>query len=210
MTPCHTELKGYKDNFLFEALQKPFIRELLPLFDDLSSLHGQLEKRLEELRARDKQDAAPSPAQPRRTRLIDLPGALLSRNDPPPEAAAPKPKDTGETDFLKILAGNVEVHVHHMVEILLRMDVSLTQTARGLPLDKKVHRTLSFEAAPTPEDDNTVARSIKPGFLWKERMLRAEDVVIYRWHKPSEPLQAPPPPSAATSPAPVSDFTPSI
>ena len=140
-----------------------------------------------------------------------MPGALLYRNDPPPpEAAAPKPKDTGETDFLKNLAGNVEVHVHHMVEILLRMDVALTQTARGLPLDKKVHRTLSFEAAPTPEDDNTVARSIKPGFFWKERMLRAEDVVIYRWRKPSEPAQAAPIAPAVTDPAPVPDFAPSI
>ncbi len=31
----HSELKGYKDNFLFDALQKPVIRDLLALFDDL-------------------------------------------------------------------------------------------------------------------------------------------------------------------------------
>jgi hypothetical protein len=50
----HTELKGYKDNFLFEALQKPFIRELLPLFDDLSSLHSQMDTRLNDLREKAK------------------------------------------------------------------------------------------------------------------------------------------------------------
>ena len=31
----HGELKGYKDNFLFDALQKPVIRDLLAIFDDL-------------------------------------------------------------------------------------------------------------------------------------------------------------------------------
>ncbi len=193
----HTELKGYKDNFLFEALQKPFIRELLPLFDDLSSLHGQLEKRLEALRARQKEAAEQPPAappQPRMTRLIDLSAALLSRNDPPAAGpSAAKFEDSGETDFLKNLAGNVENHVHHVVEILLRMDVSLVQTTRGLPVDKKVHRTVSFEHAAASEDDNTVARSLKPGFSWKERMIRPEDIVAYRWHAPGE---TPPPPKA--------------
>ena len=37
----HAELKGYKDNFLFDTLQKPFIRDLVSLFDDLSSMHEQ-------------------------------------------------------------------------------------------------------------------------------------------------------------------------
>jgi molecular chaperone GrpE (heat shock protein) len=33
----HEELKGYKDSFLFDALQKPFIRDLISLHDDLQS-----------------------------------------------------------------------------------------------------------------------------------------------------------------------------
>ncbi len=43
----HAELKGYKDNFLFDSLQKPFIRDLVSLFDDLSDVHAQMAKRLE-------------------------------------------------------------------------------------------------------------------------------------------------------------------
>lgn len=39
----HQELKDYRDNFLRESLQKPFIRDLLVLFDDLSSLSGQMQ-----------------------------------------------------------------------------------------------------------------------------------------------------------------------
>lgn len=39
----HQELKTYRDNFLRDSLQKPFIRDLIVLFDDLSSLAGQMQ-----------------------------------------------------------------------------------------------------------------------------------------------------------------------
>jgi molecular chaperone GrpE (heat shock protein) len=39
----HEELIKYRDNFLHETLQKPFIRDLVILFDDLSGLLSQLE-----------------------------------------------------------------------------------------------------------------------------------------------------------------------
>ncbi|HYJ05358.1 MAG TPA: nucleotide exchange factor GrpE, partial [Chthoniobacterales bacterium] len=39
----HEELIKYRDNFLHESLQKPFIRDLVILFDDLSALLSQLE-----------------------------------------------------------------------------------------------------------------------------------------------------------------------
>ncbi len=39
----HEELLKYRDNFLHESLQKPFVRDLIVLFDDLSMLAQQLE-----------------------------------------------------------------------------------------------------------------------------------------------------------------------
>src|SRR4051794_40591358 len=39
----HDELLKYRDNFVHESLQKPFIHDLIHLFDDLSSLAGQLQ-----------------------------------------------------------------------------------------------------------------------------------------------------------------------
>ncbi len=39
----HDELIKYRDNFLHESLQKPFIRDLVILFDDLSGLLSQLQ-----------------------------------------------------------------------------------------------------------------------------------------------------------------------
>jgi molecular chaperone GrpE (heat shock protein) len=44
----HGELLKYRDNFLHESLQKPFIHDLLLLFDDLTSLSEQLRKAAEE------------------------------------------------------------------------------------------------------------------------------------------------------------------
>ncbi len=38
----HEELLKYRDNFLHESLQKPFVRDLIVLFDDLSTLAQQL------------------------------------------------------------------------------------------------------------------------------------------------------------------------
>jgi molecular chaperone GrpE (heat shock protein) len=38
----HDELLRYRDNFLRESLQKPFVRDLIVLFDDLNSLAQQL------------------------------------------------------------------------------------------------------------------------------------------------------------------------
>lgn len=39
----HQELKTYRDNFLRDSLQKPFIRDLIVLFDDLSGLSSQMQ-----------------------------------------------------------------------------------------------------------------------------------------------------------------------
>lgn len=38
----HDELLKYRDNFLHESLQKPFVRDLIVLFDDLNTLAEQL------------------------------------------------------------------------------------------------------------------------------------------------------------------------
>ena len=56
----HQELISYRDNFVRDSLQKPFIRDLLVLFDDLSAITWQFEQaaseeenRPDKLQARD-------------------------------------------------------------------------------------------------------------------------------------------------------------
>ena len=151
----HAELKGYKDNFLFDALQKPFIRDLVSLFDDLSAMHDQIVKR-------------------------------LAADDGP----------AGEDKvFLQTLAGNAENQVHHMIEVFLRMDVTLYRSAPGAPVDKKTHRIMSFEPAAAKDDDGVVARSVRPGFFWRERPIRPEEIVARRWKATANP-----PADAGTNP----------
>lgn len=38
----HEELKGYKDSFLLESVHKPVIRDLISLYDDLTTIHRQM------------------------------------------------------------------------------------------------------------------------------------------------------------------------
>ena len=174
----HAELKGYKDNFLFDALQKPFIRDLVSLFDDFTAVHEQALARLEKLR----------------TAGTEKPGKGTDKK-------RDQTTDTDESEqaFLQNLAGNVENQLHHMIEVFLRMDVELSRTATGAPVDKKTHRIVSFEPAATPEDDNLVARSVKPGFTWRERAIRPEEIVARRW-KPATPPDAAPPATTLTPP----------
>ena len=44
----HGELRKYRDNFLHESLQKPFIHDLVILYDDLNSLAAQLRNAADE------------------------------------------------------------------------------------------------------------------------------------------------------------------
>lgn len=176
----HAELKGYKDNFLFDALQKPFIRDLVSLFDDFTAVHEQTMGRLEKLRT------APAPEKPGK-------GSEKKR-----DGASPAVEES-ELAFLQNLAGNVENQLHHMIEVFLRMDVELSRTAAGAPVDKKTHRIVGFEPAATPEDDGLVARSVKPGFSWRERAIRPEEIIARRW-KPAPPPDAPTPPATPLAP----------
>ena len=143
----HGELKSYKDNFLFDALQKPFIRDLVALFDDFTAVHAQIDER------------------------------LLGLRENPPAAG-------DELPFLERVHGNLENNVHHMLEVFLRMDVTIVRTPVGAPLDKKIHRTMAVSPAASPADDSLIEQSVKPGFFWHDRTVRAEEVVVRRWTAP--------------------------
>ena len=55
----HEELISYRDNFVRDSLQKPFIRDLLVLFDDLSAIAWQFEQ------AASEEDSPPDKVQAR-------------------------------------------------------------------------------------------------------------------------------------------------
>jgi hypothetical protein len=83
-------------------------------------------------------------------------------------------------DHLGRLTVNLDHIVDSLLEVLARMDVRRLEPVPG-KLDKLNQRVLSVEPAATPEEDLTIAASLKPGFLWRERTVRAEEVTVKKW-----------------------------
>ena len=108
-------------------------------------------------------------------------------------AALDDQTESGDRAFLQTIAGNAENQIHHMIEVFLRMDVTISRTDAGAPVDKRAHRIMSFEPADSEEDDGLVVRSIRPGFVWRDRPVRPEEIVARRWKAPSAPAAAPAP-----------------
>jgi molecular chaperone GrpE (heat shock protein) len=79
---------------------------------------------------------------------------------------------------------NIEVHIQHnldyILEVLARLEVQQLPVGAG-KLDKHTQRAVAVEMAENPEQDMHVARSVKRGFAWKERVFRAEEVVVKKW-----------------------------
>lgn len=131
----HQELIKYRDNFLHESLQKPFIRDLLILFDDLTALSSQLQTAVE--------------------------GGESKRG-----------KRVQWRD-------NLENAIHSLTEILHRMEVSEIEPREMV--DRAFHRVVSYEPSDFAEDEGRIVMRVKRGFLWRDQVLRPEEVVAKRF-----------------------------
>jgi len=131
----HDELIKYRDNFLHESLQKPFIRDLVILFDDLSGLLSQLQ-------------------------------TAVDANE-------------GKRGALGQWRDNLENAIHSLTEILHRMEVSEIEPKETV--DRALHRVISFEPADYAEEDGRIVMRVKRGFLWRDQVLRPEEVVAKRF-----------------------------
>jgi molecular chaperone GrpE (heat shock protein) len=131
----HDEMIRYRDNFLHESLQKPFIRDLVILFDDLSRILSQLQSAVDGDNKR---------------------GPLTQWRD------------------------NLENAIHSLTEILHRMEVSEIEPKDMV--DRALHKVISFEPADFAEEDGQIIMRVKRGFLWRDQVLRPEEVVAKRFN----------------------------
>ena len=131
----HDEMIKYRDNFLHESLQKPFIRDLVILFDDLSGLLSQLQMATE--------------------------------------------AGDGKRGALGQWRENLENAIQSLTEILHRMEVSEIEPKETV--DRALHRVISFEPADFAEEDGQIVMRVKRGFLWRDQVLRPEEVVAKRF-----------------------------
>ena len=132
----HAELISYRDNFVRDSLQKPFIRDLLGLFDDLARL------------------------------------ALETRTNAEGE---------GASEAAKHLRDNVENTLHSLVEILHRLEV--TEIEEKETIDRTLHRVISVEKTDAAEEDGRIVARLKRGFVWRDKVLRPEEVIVRRFPK---------------------------
>lgn len=130
----HQELKSYRDNFLRDSLQKPFIRDLVVLLDDLSSLSAQLE-------------SAAGGAETTASRVTQW-------------------------------SANLRNAIHALVEIMHRMEVTEIEPKEFV--DRALHKVVSYEPADFAEDNGRIVMRVKRGFVWREQVLRPEEVVAKR------------------------------
>ena len=131
----HDEMIKYRDNFLHESLQKPFIRDLVLLFDDLSGLLSQFQTAIE--------------------------------------------ASSGKRGPLGQWRDNLENALHSLTEILHRMEVSEIEPKETV--DRALHKVISFEPADFAEEDGQIVMRVKRGFLWRDQVLRPEEVVAKRF-----------------------------
>lgn len=131
----HEELVKYRDNFLRESLQKPFIHDLIHLFDDLTSLSDQLRTASEQKIARSR---------------------LAHWRD------------------------NLENAIHSLLEILHRFEVKEIEPKEKV--DRALHKVISFEPAECAEDDGRIVMRVKRGFVWRGKLIRAEEIIAKRFN----------------------------
>jgi molecular chaperone GrpE (heat shock protein) len=81
---------------------------------------------------------------------------------------------------MRTMEMNMEHHLEFIIEVLARLEVTQLPVGEG-KLDKRTQRAVAVEMAEDPDDDTLVVRTVKRGFLWKERVLRAEEVVMKKW-----------------------------
>ena len=143
----HEELRGYKDNFLLDILQKPIIRDLIMLHDDMAEMQRRLE-----LFARENEQC----------KICNETAPLVN-------------------EFMRNLCMSLDNTVGSILEILARLDVSLHPRSTG-KLNKQKHRAVAVVETGVEAENGDIIDSVKPCFVWRERIFRPEEVVIKKWH----------------------------
>ena len=77
-------------------------------------------------------------------------------------------------------ASQLEHNCDSVIEVLERLEVTRIPSNTG-KLDKRTQRAVNIEAAEDPEQDQQIAKVVRRGFQWKDRIIRPEEVVIKKW-----------------------------
>ncbi len=87
-------------------------------------------------------------------------------------------------DRMRTMEMNLGHSVEFILEVLARLDVTRIPVGSG-KLDKCSQRAVAVEPTENSAEDTFVVRVVKRGFLWHERVLRPEEVVVKRFRDES-------------------------
>ena len=128
--------------------------------------------------------------------LIDLYDRLLRIEETLPRIGSRTTGPSVEefTADLGRFVGNLTGFRHALTEVLARLEVetyeerhdALRQEALQT-LDAKLHRTIAVEPTDDPDMNNRVVLTHKPGFYWRERVFRPQEVTVLRYKAPAQP-----------------------
>ena len=146
--------------------QISFLRSTHELMVDLSN------------RVRQITDEASSRAQ--RTLLVEL----VMLHDSLEQALA-WIRDSNDMQPQEAIVDRIETLKLELLEILMRREVRPYDGEHQF-LDRRLHRTVRTLPTSDPNLNDRVERVVRPGFFWREQVLRPEEVVIFK-HKPELP-----------------------
>ena len=74
-----------------------------------------------------------------------------------------------------------------LVEILYRQEVTLSEPDESGKFNSKVHKAVKTESTEIKEDDFKIVATLRNGFVWRDRVLRPQEVVIKRYVEKKQP-----------------------
>jgi molecular chaperone GrpE (heat shock protein) len=86
----------------------------------------------------------------------------------------------GTLNRFKALEMRISHNLEFVLEVLARFEVCQMPIGSG-KLDKKTQRAVAVESTDDAERDLEIIRSVRCGFMWKDRIVRPEEVVVKKW-----------------------------
>ena len=166
----YSEMKDYKENVLLEAFHKPIIHNLIQFYDHFVSVESQLNRISEPFEAFEAWSDSVSKGLFKKIRPEELVDELSDFR-------------TKLKEELAQFRVNLENLRFELEEVLYRMDV-IPYEEHPTKLDRKLHKTLDTIPTDDPDKDQEVAAIHKPGFYWREKVFRPEEVTIFRYTQP--------------------------
>lgn len=112
--------------------------------------------------------------------LYDLFSVIVRQYDSALEAAREARAFVEIVGPFDTIATNLAHTKATLLDVLDRMEVKMMPPLEGR-LDKQKQRAVSVVPADTIEEDMHIHESVKPGFQWRDRVFRPEEVVVKKW-----------------------------